>query len=63
MMIGLAGSVLLSTVLFMITAIGFRNTILNKVLGGFFERVETGASQISLLQYRQISARSLQYLF
>ena len=40
MMIGLAGSVLLSTVLFMITAIGFRNTILNKVLGGFFERVE-----------------------
>ena len=42
MMIGLAGSVLLSTVLFMITAIGFRNTILNKVLGGFFERVENG---------------------
>lgn len=42
MMIGLAGSVLLSTVLFMITAIGFRHTILNKVLGGFFERVETG---------------------
>ena len=42
MMIGLAGSVLLSTVLFMITAIGFRHTILNKVLGGFFERVENG---------------------
>lgn len=42
MMIGLAGSVLLSTVLFMITAIGFRSTILNRVLGGFFERVEGG---------------------
>ena len=42
MMLGLAGSLLLSTVLFMITAIGFRHTILNKVLGGFFERVEGG---------------------
>ena len=42
MMIGLAGSVLLSTALFMITAIGFRHTVLNKVLGGFFERVENG---------------------
>ena len=42
MIIGLAGSMLLSTVLFMITAIGLRNTILNKMLGGFFERVENG---------------------
>lgn len=42
MMIGLAASVLLSTVLFMITALGLRSTILNRVLGGFFERVENG---------------------
>jgi len=42
MMIGLAGSVLLSTVLFMITALGIKNTILKRVLGGFFERVENG---------------------
>ncbi|MFC2144965.1 ABC-2 transporter permease [Actinomycetota bacterium] len=42
MMIGLAGSVLLSTVLFMITALGIKSTILNRVLGGFFERVEGG---------------------
>ena len=42
MMIGLAGSILLSTVLFMITALGFKNTILKRVLGGFFERVENG---------------------
>ena len=46
MMIGLAVSVLLSTVLFMITALGLKNTTLNtilkRVLGGFFERVENG---------------------
>jgi hypothetical protein len=42
MMIGLAASVLLSTVLFMITALGLRSTILNRVLGGFFEKVENG---------------------
>ena len=42
MMIGLAGSVLLSTVLFMITALGLNSTILKRVLGGFFERIENG---------------------
>ena len=42
MMIGLAGSLLLSTVLFMITALGIGSTILNRVLGGFFESVEGG---------------------
>ncbi len=42
MMIGLAGSMLLSTVFFMITALGLKSTILKRVLGGFFERVENG---------------------
>ena len=42
MMIGLAGSVLLSTVLFMITALGLKSTILKRVLGGFFESIENG---------------------
>ena len=36
MMIILAGSVLLTTVLFMITALGLKSTILKRVLGGFF---------------------------
>lgn len=61
MMIGLTGSVLLSTVLFMITAIGFRNTILNRVLGGFLKELKVGGSQISLPQYQQISAHYSQY--
>ena len=42
MMIGLAVSVLLSTIIFMITALGLNSTILKRVLGGFFERIENG---------------------
>ncbi len=46
MMIGLMGSMLLSTVVFMIIALGLKNTSLNtilkRVLGGFFERIENG---------------------
>ncbi len=42
LMIGLGTTMLLSTVIFMITAIGFKNTMLRRVLGGFFERLENG---------------------
>jgi len=42
LMIGLGTTMLLSTVIFMITAIGSKRTIIKRVLGGFFERVENG---------------------
>ena len=42
LMIGLGATMLLTTVLFMITAIGLKNTMLRRVLGGLFERVENG---------------------
>ena len=46
LMIGLGATMLLTTVLFMITALGLKNTTLNtilkRVLGGFFERIENG---------------------
>ena len=41
-MIGLGGTVLISTVFFMITAIGLRSELMKRVIGGFFERLEVG---------------------
>ncbi len=40
--IGLGGTVLLSTVFFMITAIGLRSELMKRIIGGFFERLENG---------------------
>ena len=42
LMIGLGATMLLTTVLFIITAIGLKNTMLRRVLGGFFERLKNG---------------------
>ncbi len=42
LMIGLGATMLLTTVLFMITALGLNSTMLKRVLGGFFERIENG---------------------
>jgi hypothetical protein len=41
-MLGLGGTVLLSTIFFMITAIGLRSEIMKNIIGGFFERLENG---------------------
>ena len=41
-MLGLGGTVLVSTVFFMITAIGLRSEMMKAVIGGFFERLESG---------------------
>jgi len=41
-MLGLGGTVLLSTVFFMITAIGLRSELMKVIVGGFFERLENG---------------------
>ena len=40
--IGLGGTVLVSTVFFMITAIGLRSELMKVIVGGFFERLENG---------------------
>ncbi len=42
LMIGLVTTMLLSTVIFIIIAIGSKNIMLKRVLGGFFERIENG---------------------
>jgi hypothetical protein len=42
LMIGLGATMLLTTMLFMITALGLNSTMLKRVLGGFFERIENG---------------------
>jgi ABC-type transport system involved in multi-copper enzyme maturation permease subunit len=41
-MIGLGGTVLVSTVFFMITAIGLKSEIMKRVISSFFERIENG---------------------
>jgi hypothetical protein len=41
-MLGLGGTVLASTVFFMITAIGLRSEVMSNILGGFFENLEGG---------------------
>jgi ABC-type transport system involved in multi-copper enzyme maturation permease subunit len=41
-MLGLGGTVLISTVFFMITAIGLRSEMMKRIVGGFFERIENG---------------------
>jgi hypothetical protein len=40
--IGLGGTVLVSTVFFMITAIGLRSEFMRVIVGGFFEKLENG---------------------
>jgi hypothetical protein len=40
--LGLGGTVLLSTIFFMITAIGLRSEMMKNIVGGFFERLESG---------------------
>jgi ABC-type transport system involved in multi-copper enzyme maturation permease subunit len=41
-MLGLGGTVLVSTIFFMVTAIGLRSEMMKKIIGGFFERIENG---------------------
>ena len=41
-MLGLGGTVLISTVFFMITAIGLRSEMMKRIVGGFFEKIENG---------------------
>lgn len=40
--LGLGGTVLLSTIFFMITAIGLKSEFMKNIVGGFFERLESG---------------------
>ena len=41
-MLGLGGTVLVSTIFFMITAIGLKSEMMRRVIGGFFEKLEGG---------------------
>ena len=41
-MLGLGGTALVSTVFFMITAIGLKSEMMQRVVGGFFENLEGG---------------------
>jgi len=41
-MLGLGGTVLVSTIFFMVTAIGLRSEVMRRVIGGFFESLEGG---------------------
>jgi hypothetical protein len=40
--LGLGGTVLISTIFFMVTAIGLRSEMMKRIIGGFFERIENG---------------------
>ena len=41
-MLGLGGTVLLSTIFFMITAIGLKSKVMSNIIGSFFENLEGG---------------------